>query len=148
MKKDKLTVVLADDDKWLIDLYGEKLRLENFNVFTAHNGKDGFDLVLKHKPDLVLSDVVMAGGDGFFLLKKIRSTLETKDIPVISLTNLSNEQDKQALTELGTNGYLVKADYTPSQVVDRIRKIVEEQGIVVKPKTKGVTIKVPAKTKA
>jgi DNA-binding response OmpR family regulator len=121
----KKTIVLADDDKWLIDLYSEKLRLEDFNVFVAHNGKDGFDLALKHQPDLVLSDVVMAGGDGFELLKKLKSTPETKDIPVISLTNLSNEQDKKELEDLGTSGYLVKADYTPSQVVDRIRKILD-----------------------
>lgn len=128
MKKDKKTIVLADDDKWLIDLYGEKLRLEDFNVFTAHNGKDGFDLVLKHKPDLVLSDVVMAGGDGFYLLKKLKSNPETKAIPVINLTNLSNDQDRQALEDLGSAFYLVKADYTPSQVVEKIRKILAEQG--------------------
>jgi len=127
MKKDKKTIVLADDDKWLIDLYGEKLRLEDYIVFTAHNGKDAYELILKHKPDLVLSDVVMAGGDGFYLLKKIKDNPETQSIPVISLTNLSNEQDKQALEELGTASYLVKADYTPTQVVDKIRKVLENE---------------------
>lgn len=130
---------MIDDDKWLIDLYGEKLRLEDYNVFTAHNGKDGFELVLKQMPDLVLSDVVMAGGDGFYVLKKIRSNPETKTIPVISLTNLSNEQDKKALEDLGTNDYLVKADFTPSQVVEKIRKLIEkfeESGLIVDKKVR------------
>lgn len=139
MKKDKKTIVLIDDDKWLIDLYGEKLRLEDYNVFTAHNGKDGYEMVLKEKPDLVLSDVVMAGGDGFYVLEKMRSNIETKSIPVISLTNLSNEQDKKALDELGTNDYLVKADYTPSQVVEKIRKMIEKfeaQGLIIRKKAK------------
>jgi len=138
--------VLADDDKWLVDLYGEKLRLEDFEVHTAHNGKDGFDLVLKHKPDLVLSDVVMAGGDGFYLLKKIKNSPETMDIPVISLTNLSNEQDKKALYEIGTADYLVKADFTPTQVVERINKVIEREsaktpksGITLVKKTKTAT---------
>ncbi|KKR20473.1 MAG: Two component transcriptional regulator, winged helix family [Parcubacteria group bacterium GW2011_GWE2_39_37] len=127
MKKEKKTIVLVDDDKWLIDLYGEKLRLEDFNVFTAHNGKDGFEMILKHKPALVLSDVVMAGGDGFYVLEKVRANPITHDIPVISLTNLSNEQDKDALYKLGTNEYLVKADFTPTQVVEKIRKILDKQ---------------------
>lgn len=126
MKKEKQTIVLVDDDKWLIDLYGEKLRLEDFNVFTAHNGKDGFELILKHKPELVLSDVVMAGGDGFYVLEKVRNNPITHSIPVISLTNLSNEQDKEALFKLGTNEYLVKADFTPTQVVEKIRKLLDK----------------------
>lgn len=128
MKRSKKVIVLADDDKWLVDLYGEKLRLEGYEVHTAHNGKDGFDLVLESMPDLVLSDVVMAGGDGFYLLKKIKGTEQTKNIPVISLTNLSNEQDKKALYDIGTADYLVKADFTPSQVVERIAKVLENDG--------------------
>lgn len=144
MKRSKKVIVLADDDKWLVDLYGEKLRLEGYEVHTAHNGKDGFDLALTHMPDLVLSDVVMAGGDGFYLLKKIKGSPETMDIPVISLTNLSNEQDKKALYELGTSDYLVKADFTPSQVVERISKILEKEG--TKDRKAGITL--VKKTKA
>ncbi|NTU98458.1 response regulator [Candidatus Falkowbacteria bacterium] len=124
-KKVKQTIVLADDDKWLVDLYGEKLRLEGYAVHTAHNAKDAYSLVLAHKPDLVLSDVVMAGGDGFYLLKKIKSNPDIQHIPVISLTNLSNDQDKEALFKWGTSDYLVKADFTPSQVVERIRRLIE-----------------------
>ncbi|KKQ61892.1 MAG: Two-component system sensor histidine kinase/response regulator,hybrid ('one-component system') [Parcubacteria group bacterium GW2011_GWE2_38_18] len=127
MKKEKKTIVLVDDDKWLIDLYGEKLRLEDFNVFTAHNGKDGVEMILKHKPELVLSDVVMAGGDGFYVLEKVRANPITHDIPVISLTNLSNDQDKEALYKLGTDEYLVKADFTPTQVVEKIRKLLDKK---------------------
>ncbi|NTW22707.1 response regulator [Candidatus Falkowbacteria bacterium] len=138
MKRSKKVIVLADDDKWLVDLYGEKLRLEGYEVHTAHNGKDGFDLVLENMPDLVLSDVVMAGGDGFYLLKKIKSNPETMHVPVISLTNLSNEQDKKALFDIGTADYLVKADFTPTQVVDRISKILERE--IARKAKAGVTL--------
>jgi putative two-component system response regulator len=97
-------------------------------------------------PDLVLSDVVMAGGDGFYLLKKIKGTPETMDIPVISLTNLSNEQDKKALYDIGTADYLVKADFTPTQVVERISKVIEKEA--PKGSKAGVTLTKKTKTAA
>ena len=122
----KYVVVLADDDKWLLDLYGEKLRLEGFAVYTANNGNDAYDLVLKYKPNLVLSDVVMPGGDGFGLLKKIRKNPELNKLLVINLTNLSNNSDMEELEKLGSNGYLVKADFTPTQVVTKIRQMIEK----------------------
>ena len=78
-----------------------------------------------------------------YLLKKIKGTPETMDIPVISLTNLSNEQDKKALYDIGTADYLVKADYTPTQVVERISKVLDKEapkgsksGVAIAKKTK------------
>jgi CheY-like chemotaxis protein len=126
MNKSKKVIVLADDDKWLLDLYGEKLRLEDFIVHTASNGKEAYERILRYKPDIVLSDVVMPGGDGFFLLKKIRKNPLLKDLIVINLTNLSNKQDEEALNDLGSDGYLVKADHTPTQVVDKLRRMLDK----------------------
>lgn len=114
-------IVFVDDDKWLLDLYTEKLKLEGFEVYGASNGKEGFNLIQQVNPDLIVSDVVMPGGDGFDLLKKIRGTAETHDIKLINLTNLANEQDEEQLKKLGSDGYLVKADYTPSQFTAKVK---------------------------
>jgi DNA-binding response OmpR family regulator len=138
----KKTIILVDDDKWLIDLYAEKFRQEDYNVYTAFNGKDGFDLVAKYQPDIVLSDVVMPGGDGFYLLKRIKDTTATSQIPVVNLTNLCSDQDRQALTELGATAYLVKADHTPTQVAEKISKLLGG-----KPENKIMTIKFPKNKK-
>lgn len=126
MSKKKNNIVLIDDDRWLLDLYGEKLRMEDFVVHTATNGKEGYELITKHKPDIILSDVVMAGGDGFTLLRNVRKNKDLDDVPVIILTNLSSDMDREELEKSGSNGYLVKSDFTPSQVVDKIRKIIDK----------------------
>lgn len=121
----KEKILLIDDDKWLLDLYGERLRLDDFEVLTATNGKDGYELAIAEKPDLILTDVVMSGGDGFYVLDKIKSNSETKDIKVICLTNLAASQDFAELESAGSDGILIKADYTPAQAVDKIRKMLD-----------------------
>jgi len=126
MNEKKYTIVLADDDKWLLDLYSEKLRMEGFEVYTASSGKEAFEKIEQYKPNLVLSDVVMPGGDGFALLKKLRKNPLYTKLPVINLTNLSSDIDRKELEKLGSDGYLVKADFTPSQVVDKIRRLIDK----------------------
>jgi DNA-binding response OmpR family regulator len=126
MSKEHKKIVFIDDDKWLLDLYTEKLRLEGFEVSSATNGKDGYVLIEKERPDLVVADVVMPNGDGYDLLKKVRANAELADIKIINLTNLANEQDEEQLLALGSNGYLVKADFTPSQFVTKLHNLFDE----------------------
>lgn len=125
MKSKKNVVILIDDDKWITDLYGEKLREEDFNIFTANNGKEGVKLINLYKPDLILLDIVMPGGDGFYVLKEIKKKEETKNIPVIVLTNLSNEEDRKNAENLGADYYMVKVSYTPQKVVEKIKEILK-----------------------
>lgn len=126
MNKETKTIVFIDDDKWLLDLYSEKLRLEGFTVYGANNGNDGYVLVEKYRPDLVVADVVMPNGDGYDLLKKVRANSELAGIKVINLTNLANEQDEEQLRQLGSDGYLVKVDYTPTQFVEKLHSLFSE----------------------
>jgi CheY-like chemotaxis protein len=122
MSKASFVIVFIDDDPWMRDLYGFKLKEDGFRVYIGENGKEGVGLVLKHNPDLVLTDLVMPKGDGYFVIKKLKGDAKTKDIPVVALTNISSEADRSQCLELGANGYLVKVDYTPSEVVKEIQK--------------------------
>ncbi|MEI8360851.1 MAG: response regulator [bacterium] len=124
MTKEK--ILLVDDDEWLLNLYGERLKLEGFEVVTATNGHDGYELVITEKPDLILTDVVMSNGDGFYLLDKIRSNHDFGHIIVICLTNLASSHDFEELENAGANGILVKADYTPTQAVDKIKQMLDK----------------------
>lgn len=126
MNKEQQTIIFIDDDKWLLDLYTEKLKLEGYTVYSATNGRDGFALIEKHRPDLVVADVVMPNGDGYDLLKKVRARPDLADIKIINLTNLANEQDEEQLLALGSNGYLVKADFTPTQFVSKMQGLMAE----------------------
>ena len=79
MPKEKKTIILIDDDKWLTDLYGLKLQQEGFNILCAASGVEGSKLTELYKPDLILLDLVMPNGDGFYFLKKIKQNELTKN---------------------------------------------------------------------
>ncbi len=121
MPNDKPLIILIDDDETLIDMYSTKLGLSGFNVLTASNGREGFDLVLANTPNLVLTDLVMPESDGFELLRRIKNDKKTKDFATVALTNLSSESDKKEALKLGAIDYLVKSNYTPAQIVEKVR---------------------------
>ena len=121
MPNDKPLIILIDDDETLIDMYSTKLGLSGFNVLTASNGNEGFNLVSANTPNLVLTDLVMPESDGFELLRKIKNDIKTKDFATVALTNLSSDSDKKEALKLGAIDYLVKSNYTPAQIVEKVR---------------------------
>ena len=98
-----------------------QLWVETFEVEVAENGRDGVALVQHMKPDIILLDMHMPEMDGSTALTKIRAEKWGKDIPVIVLTNLGEEESPKSLRALGISGYIVKADFTPRQVVARVK---------------------------
>jgi DNA-binding response OmpR family regulator len=118
-----MVIVFVDDDKWLLDLYSERLRIEGYTVYAASSGKEAYLLIEQKRPGLVISDVVMPNGDGFDLLQKIRANKSMNDIKVINLTNLSSDRDEEQLRHLGSDGYLIKSNYTPTQFTEKIKSI-------------------------
>jgi DNA-binding response OmpR family regulator len=110
-----------EDDDMLSSMYDEALSRMGFSVGIAKTGKEGLRLVEENEPDLVILDIVMPDGDGFFVLKNIKENQKTKNIPVIMHTNLFSEADKEEAMRLGAEEYVVKANVTPTQLA----KIVE-----------------------
>ncbi len=106
-------------------MYSLKLNNQGFKVFQANNGTDGLMSTEKEKPDLILLDIMMPQLDGFGVLKELKSKKETKNIPVILLSNLGQDEDVQKGKELGAADYLVKANMTPMQVVTKIKEVLK-----------------------
>lgn len=119
----KYTLVVIEDDKYLADIYAAKLKLEGFNVEIANDGEAGVKAVKKLMPDLILLDIMMPIMDGFSVLHAIKTDKETKDITVILLTNLDSPEDVKRGLEMGASDYMVKAHFVPSDIVDRVRNI-------------------------
>ena len=115
-------VLLVEDDRDLVEMYETKFKMEGFEVIKSENGLNALDLVKKEKPAVVLLDIVMPELDGFQVLKSLKVDPETKATLVILLTNLSQETDIKKGTELGAADYLVKANFTPNEVVAKARK--------------------------
>jgi signal transduction histidine kinase len=100
-------VILADDNADMRE-YVRRLLAQHYTVITAADGEDAFEKMLLHRPDLLLSDVMMPRLDGFALLKKVRATAELQHTPVILLSARAGEEAKVEGLEGGADDYLVK----------------------------------------
>lgn len=123
--KEGVHVLLVEDDVFLSGIYQKKFEMEGFKVSTADNGEAGLQAAKKKKPDIILLDVLLPKLDGFAVLEKLKKDPEVKGIPVILLTNLGQKDDVEKGLEQGAADYLIKAHFKPSEVVDKINKILK-----------------------
>ncbi|HSX44955.1 MAG TPA: response regulator [Candidatus Saccharimonadales bacterium] len=119
-------VAIIEDDMAISQMYRIKFEMEGYEVDTAENGKLGLALVEKMKPDIVLLDIMMPEMNGDTMLAEMRKTDWGKDIRVIILTNKGEQEAPEILKTLGVLKYIVKAEMTPRQVAEMVKKILEE----------------------
>lgn len=126
MVEDKKTkILLVEDEEIIRKAYADELRGEGFSLLIASNGRDGLELALREKPDLILLDILMPIMDGLTMMDKLREKdLYGKNVPIILLTNLSASEEKimRAVTKNEPAYYLVKSDWDLSQVVEKIKE--------------------------
>lgn len=120
-------IAIIEDDPTISQMYRMKFETEKFDVRLAHNGRAGVELVRSFEPDIILLDIQMPEMDGAEALKLIRSHKPSKTTPVVILTNLGEEEAPAAVRSLGIHSYIVKANYTPRQVVAHVKSIVDSQ---------------------
>lgn len=116
-----LTILLVDDEKFILKMYQVKLEQQGYTVLTAQNGKDAVARAKAEHPDLIFLDIVMGNLDGFGALKELKKDEATKDVPVFMLTNIISDRDKKEALKLGAAGYYVKTETEPADLV----KVVE-----------------------
>lgn len=114
-------IAIIEDDGVIRQMYRMKFEAEGFDVEVADNGKDGVALVTSMRPDLVLLDLHMPEMNGVEALEAIRRIEWAKKLPVIILTNLGQEESPKGLKTLDIFSYIVKADFTPKQVVAQVK---------------------------
>lgn len=119
----KTVILLVEDDNLLIRMYQEKFTRDGYKINIALNGEEGFRKLEEERPALILLDVMMPKMDGFEVLKRIKADQSMKNIPVILLTNLGGEDDARKGLEMGAVAYLVKSEYTPGEVVAKVKEI-------------------------
>lgn len=118
-------ILFIEDESALQKTFGDVLKQEGYQMLSALDGEVGLRLVKTEKPDLILLDLILPKINGFEVLEKIKEDQETKDIPVIVLTHLEEVEDVQKAIELGAKDYLVKANYSLKEVVEKIKKALE-----------------------
>ena len=115
-------ILLIEDDPFIQDIYETALKEADFEVQIAEEGKEALRLAKERELDLILLDIVLPGMDGWEVLNKIKNDSGLEDVKVYVLSNLDQEEEVKKGKNLGADRYLVKAHYTPSQVVEEIKK--------------------------
>lgn len=127
MAEEKLTILLVEDDPFLLSMYSTKFELEGYKVLSAENGEKGLKIAMEENGiDVILLDILMPVMNGFEVLEKLKKNDKAKDIPVILLTNLNQKDEIERGLALGADDYLIKAHFMPSEVVEKIKKVLNK----------------------
>lgn len=126
MEKNK-KIFIIDDDSFLLDMYALKFSKSNFDVSTALGPDIALDKLSQgYEPDVILLDIVMPVMDGFELLEKMKKDKISESAIKIILSNRGQQADIVRGEKLGVAGYIVKASSTPSEVIEKVNKIIQE----------------------
>lgn len=120
---DKKKVLIVEDDPHISKVYVIKLGQEGFDTFQALDGEEGFAKIMELHPDLVMLDLMLPKKDGFWVMEEMSKHAEVANIPVVVLSNLGQQQDKDRAYSLGAKDYMVKADNPIKDVIDRVKKL-------------------------
>ena len=117
-------ILLVDDDQLLVRMYQKKLENDGYEVAVADDGDVALQKTKEFVPNLILLDIMMPKVNGYEVLKNLKASEATKNIPVILLTNVgSSDEDLQKGMDLGAVAYLVKAGNRPDVVVSKVKEV-------------------------
>ena len=122
-----MKVLVIEDDKFLRDLMIQKLTKEGFSVREALDGEEGLKIAVEDPPDLILLDLILPRIDGFGVLEKMKGEPKLAGKPVLVLSNLGQKEDVTRALSLGAADFLIKSNFTLSEVVEKIKTIVKKK---------------------
>lgn len=118
-------ILIIEDDKFLRELIAEKITKEGYIAIEAEDGEKGLKKFSEEKPDLVLLDLILPGIDGFEILSRIKKDPTLPQVPIIILSNLGQRDDVERGLSLGAIDFLIKAHFTPQEIIDKIKSFLE-----------------------
>jgi DNA-binding response OmpR family regulator len=113
---DEVRVLLVEDDAALAQMYRVKLERDGYTVQVAGDGEEALSILDRELPDLVFLDVRLPRMDGLTFLERVRASDRTKNIPVVIVSNYSEEELVSRGIQLGALEYLIKSQTTPGQL--------------------------------
>lgn len=121
----KYKILIVDDDMFLLDMYALKFKECGFEVEVAVSGSEALQKVenISMPLDVILTDVLMPGMDGFELLKKLKDKQILQNTKIVILSNLGQREEIDKGKSLGVDDYIIKAHNTPSEVVEKVKKV-------------------------
>lgn len=131
-------LLLIEDEKYLFEMYKMKLEQEGYEVVAALDGEEGMKVAQKEKPDLILLDLVLPKMNGYEFLKKIRQDPKLKKIKIYILSNLGQDEEIDQGFKDGADGFMLKTNLTPGQLMENIKKIFAGKTVGIKRQIKSL----------
>jgi DNA-binding response OmpR family regulator len=117
-------IVVAEDDKLLMRLMVENLTEAGYELFIAYDGKEALNRVREIKPNLVMLDIMMPEMDGMRVLTELKLDDDIKAIPVIMMSNMTDDENIQRLKDIGAADYIVKGQFSNEEIVNKIKSVI------------------------
>jgi twitching motility two-component system response regulator PilH len=121
MEDKKKVVLVVEDDKFISSVHKNRLTQDGFEVIMAENGQEGISQAKKQKPDIILLDLIMPVMNGFDALKALKADDQLKDIKVVILSNLNQEEDRKRVMDMGAVDYIVKANVSFKEIIGAVK---------------------------
>lgn len=120
-------ILIIEDEQFIRDIYKRQLEKAGISVDGFGNGTEGLQALSQNKYDIILLDIMLPDLNGLEILKQVKQNPPLKDIPVIMLTNLGQDEVIKEGFALGAQGYFIKASYTPDQIVQEVQNILAKK---------------------
>ncbi len=115
-------ILVIEDDELIAQIYDRQLRAEGYEAKVLHDGKSAVATLTSENFDLVLLDIMMPGMNGLDVLRELKKNFKSAKVPVVMLSNLSEDSTIKEALHLGAVGYLKKIDYLPAQAISEVKK--------------------------
>lgn len=126
------TILVIDDEKDILEMLRYNLEKEGFDAICAGDGETGLDIATRHKPALIILDLMMPGKDGLQVCRELRTDHRTNRVPIIMLTAKATEADRVVGLELGADDYITKP-FSPRELVARVKAVLRRSGAQTEP---------------
>ena len=119
-------ILIVEDEEIMINLLQRKLDREGFNISIARDGEEGLKAMREKPPDIVLLDIIMPKMGGFEVMEEMQKDKELKKIPVIVISNSGQPVELDRAQRLGAKDWLIKTEFDPQEVIDKVIKQIGE----------------------
>ncbi|MBU2214396.1 response regulator, partial [Patescibacteria group bacterium] len=120
-------ILIVEDEEVLLDVYKIKFSQTDYQIITAMDGLAGLELARKELPDLILLDLILPKMDGYQVINELKKDKKTKKIKIYILSNLVQNKEIEKGFQNGVDGFLIKANLTPTQLLNKVNQIFTEE---------------------
>ncbi len=120
---EKRKILIVEDDVFFRELLLKKFQKENFDVFIAKDGKEGFAYLESNSPDIIVLDLILPDLNGYEILSMLKREKKTKGVPVVVLSNLGQQEEMEKAMALGAADFLIKVNFTLEEIVEKIKQV-------------------------